>query len=280
MFSQRGTTVLPGAMFPIARTVPIVWDTLTPHPVVMAEETFAHRIVKALAPVGNTMLVGYGDWDDNLGPVFVLGYDLDTLAPVTLSGPHPSEAFDRIRVIDGAAYLPWTDPTGANHIGGYTTNETGAWTEVEIGPMIHTFDVIEFKGALLACGSIFNPENTNNGLGVVYRRNAAGRWVEVLRGHYTAPFARFYEFVVVDDGDTLIVQTVDVGPPRETFGSRGGRDWFSIPDAPDYKTSWVDIPPNPLPATGHGLAAQSYAIHDGWLWVGGTDGAVKRTRLP
>lgn len=273
-----GTTNLPGQMMPSNRLVPSVWETLPPHPVVMAEASAYHQQIKALAVADNTMILAYGDWTNNLGPAFVVGYDLDTLQPVTLHGPSPTEAFDRIRIIDGAAYLPWTDPLGSLHMGGFTTNRSGTWEDVDAYPMIHAFDVVKYKGALLVCGSTSAGVPGEGGVGVVARQNPQGQWVEVLRGKYVANLARFYEFVEVDD--TLIVQTVDGGLPRETFGTRGGRDWFPIPDAPDYKTSWLDPAPVSLPVAGHGIMALSHAVHDGWLWVAGANGVVKRTRLP
>ena len=67
-----------------------------------AEFTFRNVRVVVQA-IANYLLEAHGD-----GPVSVVGYHATTLQPVTFLSDVASEAFDRIRIIDGIAYLPKT----------------------------------------------------------------------------------------------------------------------------------------------------------------------------
>lgn len=278
-----GTTALPGVLKTRHAYVEVVWETLPPHPVVMAEATAMHREIRALGVSDGVMLLGYGDWNESFGPVKVIGYDLSTLEPVTLMTQPPelgTEAWDRIRIIDGKAYLPHTDPT-LNNQGAYTTNERGFWETVKVGEnpsMIHTFDVIKFKGRMMACGSM----SSGGGAGVVYTETAPGSRVftRTLLGGIRDPFARFYKFFVRDGGNEVMVQNSSGG--LESFVTTDGDNWTAAPGEPrDYRNTATEIPaPLPVGYVGHGAVVTAAVYHDGWVWVGGHGGVVKRARLP
>ena len=294
IFGNRGITVLPGRVKAKVTVQPgeiepdptepgpgeDLWETLPLHPAVMAETTFNHRLIKALGVSDGVMLLGYGDWAENLGPVKVIGYDLVTLLPVTLmEPPHAlgSEAWDIIRIIDGKAYLPHTDPTLGNQ-GAYTTTERGFWETVEIGgdqSMIHTFDVVKFKGRMMACGSMYED---GVGAGVVYTETEPGsrEFAISLLGDSRGPGARFYTLSVRDEGNEVMVQNYSGG--LESFVTTDGDNWTAAPSEPPVNSST----PGPLPTgyTNHGVELVSaVTFHDGWVWVGGSDGVVKRALL-
>ena len=276
-----GTTVLPGVLKSQHKRVEVVWETLPPHPVVMAETTAMHRQIKALGVSDGVMLLGYGDWNENLGPVKVIGYDLETLEPVTLMEQPPelsSEVWDRIHIIDGKAYLPHTDPT-LNNQGAYTTNESGFWETVKVGEnpsMLHTFDVIRFKGRMLACGSI----SSGGGAGVVYTETEPGsrEFARSLLGDIRDDFARFYKFFVRDGGNEVMVQNSAGG--LESFVTTDGDTWTAAPGEPQ---NWGNNPsdsPDPLPVGWPFMTRYATLEHEGWLWITQPDGVVKRARLP
>lgn len=276
-----GTTVLPGALKSQHKQVELVWETLPPHPVVMAETTAMHRQIRALGVSDGVMLLGYGDWNENLGPVKVIGYDLSTLEPVTLMTQPSSlgnEAWDRIRIIDGKAYLPHTDPT-LNNQGAYTTNENGIWETVKVGnnpSMIHTFDVIKFKGRMMACGS---QAAGGTGAGVVYTETAPGsrEFTRTLLGDLRDDFARFYKFFVRDEGNEVMVQNSSGG--LESFVTTDGSTWSAAPGEPQNWGNNAWDSPAPLPV-GWPSVATRYATleHEGWLWITQANGVVKRAR--
>lgn len=281
IFGDGGITVLPGRVKAKVQPGRGVWETLPPHPAVMAETTAEHQRIKALGVSDGVMLIGYGDWNENLGPVKVIGYDLVTLLPVTLMEPPAalgSEAWDIIRIIDGKAYLPHTDPT-LNNQGAYTTNENGVWETVMVGTnpsMIHTFDVIRFKGRMMACGS---QAADGSGAGVVHTETAPGSRVftETLLGGIRGPGARFYKFFVRDGGNEVMVQ--NWSGVLESFVTTDGDNWTAAPSEPQ---GYSDTP-DPLPTgyTNHGVEyVSAVTFHDGWVWVGGNGGDVKRALLP
>ena len=262
------TTTISVVVPPLQATV---WETLEVHPRLLEKPESARRVV-FLAPYGGTMLIGYGDWSINTGPVWVCGYDLVTGAPTSIFGPCPTEAFIRARVIGGKAYLPWTDPTNGNQ-GGYATDESGTWANISIGPntsMIHTFDIIGFAGNLYACGSTSSPPA---GVGVVWGKTPGGAWSEVLRGSNIADFARFYRFDI--SGGRLRVQNSN--PTLETWGTTDGTTWTQDVGYPSFSPEPEGEQP-PLELMGpHGISqVWAQALFSGWAWVGGPGGVVKR----
>ena len=278
-----GTTVLPGLVKTQHRRIEVAWETLPPHPTVMLDDRGTHQTIAAMGVTDGVMLLGYGDWTINTGPVDVLGYDLETLEPVTLMEQPPelgNEAWDRIHIIDGKAYLPHLDPT-LNNQGAYTTNENGVWETVKVGEnpsMIHTLDVIKFKGRMLACGSM----SAGGGAGCVYTETAPGSrtFTRTLLGDVRADLARFYKFFVRDGGNEVMVQNSAGG--LESFVTTDGDNWTAAPGEPrDYRNTATEIPaPLPVGYVGHGAVVTAAVYHDGWVWVGGHGGVVKRARLP
>lgn len=148
-------TILPGTpRDPVLTGLPEVqtaqvWAT---HPTVAATPADGHNVVSVF-PHGGTLLMGYGDWVANTGPVDLLGIDLATAEPVTLYEGVWSEAVEVFRVIDGALYVPWIDTRAGTGGGGYLSNSGGTWHEVTVPDLIHTFDVTSSAGLLVAVGS-------------------------------------------------------------------------------------------------------------------------------
>lgn len=278
-----GTTVLPGVLKVQYKRVEVVWEDFPLHPTVMLDDRGTHQTIGSLGVDGNNLVIGYGDWTINTGPLKILGYDLSTLEPVTLMEQPPAlstEAWARIRIIDGKAYLPHTDPT-SNQQGAYTTNETGIWETVKVGEnpsMIHTFDVIRFKGRTLVCGSM----SAGGGAGCVYTETEPGsrEFARSLLGDIRDDFARFYKFFVHDGGNEVRVQSIRGG--LETFATSDGDNWTTLTDEPTYPNNTAGDQPGPLPAGWPDpLGTRTASItHKGYVYVAGTSGRVKRARLP
>lgn len=95
-----------------------------------------------------TILLGYGDWNTNTGPIDLLDLDPDTGTVTTLVDNMPTEAIVRFRVLNsGHVWVPSIDPTGANP-GTLATNAGGTWdlltVEVPGLPVAtHLFDVAQ-----------------------------------------------------------------------------------------------------------------------------------------
>lgn len=285
-----GTVVIPGLINSRAKRMEVVWETLPEHPVVMADQQGTHTHIKTMGVSDNILLIGYGDWTINLGPVKVIGYDLLTGQPVTLMEQPPelgNEAWDRINIIDGKAYLPHTDPT-LNNQGAYTTNDRGFWETVKVGnnpSMIHSFDIIKFKGRMVVCGSMGVP---GTGAACVYTETSAAfrTFTRTLQGNLHANFARFYKFFLFDGGNEIRVQNSAGG--LETFSSTDGSNWVEMVDEPVYpgndsSNRWDASDDLVLPygyEDSIGFEPMAAYVHEGWVYVSGTNGVVKRALLP
>ncbi len=116
-----------------------------------------------------TLIAGYGDWGGNsdsngvaAGRVGVVPYNpqTNTWGVMTYAG---SESLNRIREINGALYIPFTDPS-IHGRGGYLTNVSGAWVRREVVPeAIHVFDIAQrVPGELWLFGSIADPNSSAN----------------------------------------------------------------------------------------------------------------------
>lgn len=220
---------------------PHVWTAVPRHPSIEAQPSEGRKI-KFMHPYEGVVLVGYGDWNANTGPMDVVGYDEVTGDPVTFLTGAPTEAFERIREIDGSLYLLWVDPLGADNVGGFTTNEGGAWHNVVVGPMIHTFDMIEWGGDLYVSGSAMYDANAPGGAtgeGVVYRREGSA-WVKAHVGIEHAPFTRFYRLWVDEQGRLCTEEEVSSGVWR-TWRTPDGVAWVAdTPGLPVYGANFAD----------------------------------------
>lgn len=268
---------LPGAVrLHRRRTVPRVWETLAPHPAVVAQPTLAGKQLRDFTPHNGVMLMGYGDWNANTGPVDVIGYDLTTGTPVTLLTDCPTEAFDRIKVIGGQAFIPFTDPTTSANNGGFATDRSGSWRNVLMHDqsMIHCFDVIMIAGRMHLCGSNYDQSNTSLSYACVLQEQPDGSWTEVLRtASATAEVApRFYNFF----RDRYTVRVQMSGPtPRPVYMTTDGTTWTVDPDPPQLPYPPDYTPPTwPLPD-----GTTAYAEWAGWAWVGTDEGHVRRTKI-
>lgn len=266
-------------------TYPLPWQTVPLHPTIAQSPTTAHRIHN-IYPYKGILYIGYGDWDNNLGPVKVVGYNMSTLEPVTLMDePVPSEAMDNFREIDGKLYIPWTDPT-VSHQGGYTTNVSGTWQNVKAGPpvgLVHTFDVIEFKGNIYVCGS--TPVGVS-GAGVVYKREANGSWTNVLTSTNVSDLSRFYRFndprwgISIPEGTLVVHDAASDSSQKRYFSTTDGITWTSqvspkqtppqssiLPNDFEKIMPWQLHPTNATDPEGYGRASWNAHLANNRVWT-------------
>lgn len=210
---------------------PHEWTAVPRHPSIAAQPANSvGRQITFMHPYKGVVHVGYGDWSLNTGPMDVVGYDALTAEPVTFLRGVPTEAFERVREYDGALYLPWADPLGGDHTGGFATNEGGEWHNERVGPMIHTLDMIKWKGSFYVCGSAMHDDSVPAdpiGKGIVYRRKN-GAWVTALEGIERAGMTRFYKFWVDAQGRLCVEEEVTHSTWR-TWRTADGVVWTPDP---------------------------------------------------
>lgn len=61
------------------------------------------------------MIMGYGDWDTNTGPMAINPFELSTETFDGVALSIPAESIDTIRTINGKLYIPSADPQGVIH---------------------------------------------------------------------------------------------------------------------------------------------------------------------
>lgn len=258
---------------------PHVWTEVPRHPSIEAQPTKTGKQITFMHLYKGVVHVGYGDWGANTGPMDVVGYDALTAEPVTFLTGVTTEAFDRVREIDGALYMPWVDPLGGDHTGGFTTNEGGEWHNVIVGPMIHTFDVIKWNGDLYTCGSAMHDASDPNdplGKGIVYRREGT-TWVTAHEGIERAGLTRFYKFWVDAQGRLCVEEEVTYSTWR-TWRTYDGVTWTPDPvgsmvfgvTANVDKGRWAEVSggtPFPFIPAQQGTSGLQGCITERHLWT-------------
>ena len=176
------------------------------NPYAAAQPTPVGRRLHALAGWRGEMYTGYGDYDENNGPVEVSAYSPD-LASFSSKLRFPSESIELFRAIGARLYAPAIDPRGDGPSAAVAVGEPdGSWHNNRSIHMTHAFDIATLDGAdLWLVGS----RNVN---AVVVRSVDGGRsWATALqvgpRSGHAQDFARFH-FVFVHAG-RLYVQAQD-----------------------------------------------------------------------
>ena len=95
-------------------------------------------------PYGDSVLVGYGDWNDNTGPVDIWSINPETLEWSLESEKLPTEAVDKIVTLGDTTIALHTDPLGYyawedNKVG----TIIGSQEQMTGNRVIHAFDAIE-----------------------------------------------------------------------------------------------------------------------------------------
>ncbi|MBI2932922.1 MAG: hypothetical protein HYY16_14855 [Planctomycetes bacterium] len=106
---------------------------------------------------------GFGDWNENTGPILLVAYD--PAAHQFVLGPTIStEAIDEMRVIGNKLFVPEVDYSGWFwHHSDVHVFDGDAWSFLRIPRAIHIFDVAEFQGRLYAAYQ-YNPSNVLDGM--------------------------------------------------------------------------------------------------------------------
>ena len=89
------------------------------------------------------VVIGYGDWTTNTGPIDIAAIAPDGTPSVLISG-FMTEATSIQRVFDGALWVPAIDSRGAAT--GVATDWGGTWQVMPVPDMQHTFDVATLDG--------------------------------------------------------------------------------------------------------------------------------------
>ena len=206
------------------------------NPYAAAQPTAVGRRLHTLEGWRGELYMGYGDYDENTGPIEIATYN-PRLASFGSKLRFPTEAVEVYRAIGERLYAPAIDPLGDGPSAAVAVGEPdGTWSNMKSVFMTHAFDIITRDGAdLWLVGS-----RRLNAIAV--RSVDGGRtWATALevgpRSGKNQDFARFH-FAFVLAG-RLYVQAQDyVGGMFPRSRMWDGRAWD---DGPDLR---------PIPNTG------------------------------
>lgn len=151
--------------------------------------------ITGMLPVHDGLLVGFGDWAVNGGPVPLIKISHDSSESIVLDSV-PTESISCIKVVDGDIHIPFTDPrdnllssSDGVAIRIAMVKKGDEWVPVGNAHMIHCFDVTSINGELFYCGSV-PPGNA----AVV---SESGK---IFKCPDSGPLSRFYRFYDSHDG--------------------------------------------------------------------------------
>ncbi len=196
------------------------------HPFALQQSTTRGRTIWALQHYQGSLYTGYGDWNENTGPVVVSHWD-PTIEEWSHDLYYGTEAVEIYREIGGILYAPNIDPTGSR--GGLAFNTPGpsgdVWEEHSTTRATHVFDVATLDGSeLWMTGSL-------DLSALVWRSTDGGVTWQTIREDSPASgsFSRYYGAGVLDG--KLYVQRRDTGGDRVTNSLvYDGTNWLAGPD--------------------------------------------------
>lgn len=128
------------------------WTELATVADAAAQPTAWGRSIVALEIVDDRVLVGYGDWNANTGPIQVVAWDRLTeelVDEIVVDG----EAVHRFVAVGDEIWAPNIDLRG-RPVGATVRAADGGWSEIEVEPVpIHVLDVAAFAGVLFLAGA-------------------------------------------------------------------------------------------------------------------------------
>ena len=246
---------------------PAEFISLGKNPFAAAQPTPVGRYLHTLQGWRGELYMGYGDYDENTGPIEISAYTPRRSSYGTKLR-FPTEAIELFRPIGNRLYAPAIDPRGDGPSAAVAVGEPdGRWSNNKNVWMTHAFDVATFDGTDLWLVGSRDIQAI-----AVRSRDGGGTWETALalapRGA-DSDFARFH-FVFVHGG-RLYVQAQD---------RRGGM----FPRSMVFDGSgWTDGPDlQPIPNTGaKPLAFAGEIVYFGARGVMAFDGrAVRLARAP
>ena len=246
---------------------PAEFVSLDKNPFAAAQPTPVGRYLHTLHGWRGELYMGYGDYDENTGPIEISAYNPRRSSYGTKLR-FPTEAIELFRPIGDRLYAPAIDPRGDGPSAAVAVGEPdGRWSNNKNVWMTHVFDVATFDGTDLWLVGSRDIQAI-----AVRSRDGGGTWETALalapRGA-DGDFARFH-FAFVHGG-RLYVQAQD---------RRGGM----FPRSKVFDGSgWTDGPNlQPIPNTGaKPLAFAGEIVYFGARGVMAFDGrAVRLARAP
>lgn len=199
-------------------------------------------IIQCFHPYGDSVLVGYGDWDINSGPVDIWSINPETLKWSLESEKLPTESVEKIVTLGDTTIALHTDPLGY-----YAWNDNkvgtiiGSQEQMTGNRIIHTFDAVELPdGSWWFVGSGWETDASDKDRAMGFLTRDRGKtwehywevppdnfyidrffFAKVIDG-LPAAYSYLYGWVVLKDGKFEVINdkviatpnTLQVKPPK------------------------------------------------------------------
>lgn len=186
-----------------AEAAPLTYQLLGTHPQAAVQGTNRGKTIHDLKVHNGKIIAGYGDYNDNTGPIVINPFDIEN---GTFDGSQlsvPTEEINRIRLINGKIYIPTVDPVGCLMCAaGYVVGEP--WELKEPIDAVHVYDVASLDGTdLWLAGSA---SGTPDGAYIWRSTDGGDTWSVVETGD-GGDYERFYWLAAVNN--KMYAQAVD-----------------------------------------------------------------------
>lgn len=207
-----------------ARPVESTFSFVADHHAAAAQPTSQGRILAELSVHEGRIFAGYGDYQDNTGPISIEYLD-ESSRSFAHAFTSDTEAVYNLKALGGKLVVPAIDPRSKADFA-----IDGPWRDARPFKATHVFDAATLTGAdMWMVGSQGDDA-------VAWRSTDGGAsWGESLRlPRIDGGFARFYFAAVAND--RLYVQAVSsMGGPFPTSKIFDGREWHDGPSILDRK---------------------------------------------
>lgn len=190
-----------------------VVEVIAVHPEAAAEETEDGRTLHDLAVLDGRIYAGYGDWDQNTGPVVINPFEVASGRFTGAVHEVPSDAVDTVKVLDGRVWALTTDPVAGESNGGAATGPP--WRNETDARATHVFDIASFDGSIYLAGSLGTDA-------VVWRADGDG-WTVVHRSAKPDGSANRFYWIGVAGGRLVVADGAGAFVLAGETWQRGGR---------------------------------------------------------
>jgi hypothetical protein len=195
------------------------------------QPTTRGQVLGVLHAFDGRLHLGYGDYNDNTGPIAMHAWDPQLERFVAL-GVTPTEEIQRLFAAHGALYSPAIDPDGHEESGGVYRLDCGAdaWSvQTAIPGAVHVYDVAAQGDTLYACTGSATGEPAL----VMGSEDRGASWTTLLsRKSAAGRFSRFYFMAATPE--LVFVSGRDYPDPGESFAwiRRGAGAFESLATPP------------------------------------------------
>ena len=233
---------------PINAAVNMSFTTIGTHPEANAQPTSIGKNVYDLAVADGNVYMGYGDYNDNTGPVHINPYSISSGSFEGSQLEVPSEEISVFRNINGRLYAPMTDPRlpFTSDVGYSERASDGSWSNQLKAPAIHIYDMASLDGNdLWMVGSSVEEDGSTLRGATAYRSNDGGTTWNVAMTDVSEPvgngFERYYWVAKINDKIYMQAHDTDHNAPMRSFDGASWEEGTTTEVCPTIRANKIEV---------------------------------------